>query len=151
MKVNDNVTIMVTLDEPKVYRGDYGTIVDIQITDGRTVYNVLTNQESMNKVHIVLEADQISDKMYTLRELLQMDLNLPDESFSSHCSDLYVLKTDEVVAWLKEHYKYYSNVVGFYSNVQGQSWFGKSALDIPFANMDYHLRKSLSNKIKERL
>jgi len=147
MKVNDNVTIMVTLDDPKVYRGDYGTVIEI---DG-DIITVETNQESIHKVVVELRSDQVSDKLYTLRELLQMDLNLPDESFGGHASDLYVLRTPEVLAWLYKNYKYYKNVTWFTSNVSGQSWYGKQALDIPFANMDYYTRKSLSEKVKERL
>ena len=60
---------------------------------------------------------------------MQKDLNLKDSDFDSHESDLYVIDTPEVRAWLKENYEYYTNCTFFVSNVDG-----RRMIDIPFQN-----------------
>lgn len=63
---------------------------------------------------------------------------LTDIDFSRHASDLYVIdQSGSIRKWLKENYKFYTNVTTFIGN--GASWEGKRCLDIPFAAMDEHV------------
>ena len=72
----------------------------------------------------------------TLKEQLQVAFHdLPDESFDTYASDLYVLYRADVWQWLQQHYKYARNCRIETSNVSGQPWFGKRFIDIPFAAM----------------
>jgi len=73
-----------------------------------------------------------------LKTVMKEHLNIPDEDFDSHCSDLYVICTSERQEWLKKNYEFYTNIVLSYSNVDGQSWLGKSFFDIPFAHIEYY-------------
>lgn len=65
--------------------------------------------------------------------------NLTDNDFSRHASDLYVIdQSGYIRKWLKENYKFYTNVTTFIGN--GSSWEGKMCLDIPFAAIDEHAK-----------
>ena len=66
-----------------------------------------------------------------IKQMLISDLGLTDADFDQHESDLYVRRTPEVEAWLKDNYKFYSNVTKFKNQIDGQTW-----LDIPFGRMD---------------
>ena len=59
---------------------------------------------------------------------------LTDDQFSYHETDLYVVALPGVREWLKENYKFYSNIETFTSQA-GSNWAGagKRCLDIPFA------------------
>ena len=76
----------------------------------------------------------------TLKEELKQKLNIPEDDFSNHCSDLYLLWTKESEQYLRSNYEYWSNVEIYTSNVKGQEWFGKRFFDIPFAYTEYHTK-----------
>ena len=59
---------------------------------------------------------------------------LTDDHFGYHETDLYVVALPGVREWLKENYKFYSNIETFTSQA-GSNWAGagKRCLDIPFA------------------
>ena len=63
-----------------------------------------------------------------LQRQLQSALNLADDQFAHYASDLYVFASEPVRKWLKENYKFYSNISTFRDQVTG-----KLMLDIPFA------------------
>ena len=67
-----------------------------------------------------------------LREQLQAQFGLPDDSFDTYMSDLYVLYRDDVWQWIQQHYKFARSCRIESSNVKGQSWFGKRFINIPF-------------------
>jgi hypothetical protein len=60
---------------------------------------------------------------------LQDSLGLQAEDFDTHESDLYVIDTPEVRAWLKTNYKFYTNCTFFVCQRTG-----RRMIDIPFAN-----------------
>lgn len=65
----------------------------------------------------------------TLKQQLQEALNLPEDHFGRHETDLYVKYSKEVVEWLHLNYKYRRNVTKFHNqNDNNAIW-----LDIPFA------------------
>lgn len=69
---------------------------------------------------------------------VKADLGLPDDHIDSHCSDLYLLPSKEcsqsqIAEWAKEQGL---TPKGSYSNVKGQSWYGKHFIEIPFALID---------------
>jgi len=64
-----------------------------------------------------------------MRKELQEALGLRDEDFATHESDLYVVDTPEVRAWLKANYPYYRHCSFFVSQVDRARM-----IDIPFAN-----------------
>ena len=75
--------------------------------------------------------------MRQLKELLKEKFNLDDSQFSHHESDLYVLYKKEIADFLKSINKGY---VICMSNVEGQDWFGKSFIDMPFGrDMEYDM------------
>jgi hypothetical protein len=76
--------------------------------------------------------------MKTLKQQIKEALNLDESMFSNWSSDLYILYTPEVEKYLKDNYKFYSNVRLSYSNVKGQSWYVKRFFDIPFAYTESH-------------
>lgn len=67
----------------------------------------------------------------TLKQQIKQALNVPEEHFSNHASDLYVKHSPEVEQWLKDNYKYFRNCKGFHSQVDRSRW-----IEIPFGYMD---------------
>jgi len=64
-----------------------------------------------------------------MKKELQKALGLRDEDFDSHESDLYVIDTPAVRAWLKANYEHWSNCSSFTSRTNGVRM-----IDIPFQN-----------------
>jgi len=77
----------------------------------------------------------------TLKEQIQKALNVPEDFFSNHCSDLQILYNDEIISWLRANYKFMQNVEIHVSDVEGQSWYGKVFIEIPFAFDEYHSKR----------
>lgn len=67
-----------------------------------------------------------------MKRELKEKLGLTDADFDSHESDLYVINTPAVRAYLKANYDRWSNCTFFVSRVTG-----KGMIDIPFANDDF--------------
>lgn len=74
--------------------------------------------------------------------LLNANLNLTEEDFATHYSDLYVVNKPMVYEWLRMNYQFFKNIEYFISQV-GSNWngAGKQCLDIPFANEEYFDKK----------
>lgn len=65
-------------------------------------------------------------------QLLAADLDLTEDDFGHHETDLYVLSKPNVVTWLRRNYPRHDNVSEFVG-AAGSDWAGQIALDIPFA------------------
>ena len=76
---------------------------------------------------------------WSIKQQMQDALDLPDSSFSSHESDLYVLRSDELAEYLKTRPDL--NPVKSHSNVEGQDWYGQRFYEFPFQNAAYWERK----------
>jgi len=74
----------------------------------------------------------------TLKERIKEALNIPEENFHNHNSDLQILYSEEIMAWLKENDTYPQNITTHMSDVSGQSWYGKRFIEIPFAYEEYN-------------
>lgn len=60
--------------------------------------------------------------------------DLTDKDFAHHATDLYVIARPDIVAWLRKHYRWFSQVKQFTSQAESLwNGAGKQALDIPFA------------------
>jgi len=61
---------------------------------------------------------------------------LTDDHFAYHATDLYVVALPGVREWLKENYRFYSNIEAFTSQ-PGSNWAGagKRCFDVPFAGV----------------
>ena len=71
----------------------------------------------------------------SLQKQLMQALNLKDEQFSSHESDLIVLDDDgAVMKWLTKNYEHWKIVTRFKG---AGPWAGRSCLDIPFAHEQF--------------
>jgi hypothetical protein len=68
-----------------------------------------------------------------LQEKLQAALDLNDDDFGYHATDLYVLIKPGVIEWLKKNYQFFYNIRSFIGNEGHPTFGGKLALDIPFA------------------
>lgn len=64
-----------------------------------------------------------------LKERLQKELNIPENHFASHQTDLHVKWSITTQYWLVDNYEFYKNITTFISNYDDSLW-----LDIPFAN-----------------
>lgn len=80
-----------------------------------------------------------------MKKELQEKLGLKDEDFGYHESDLYVVATPEVRAYLKANYKYWSNCTTFKCQVTGRMMF-----DIPFANSEFWEKVERKAKVLQR-
>jgi hypothetical protein len=74
--------------------------------------------------------------------LEQIQKQFPDIEYSTYESDLYVKAVDGVEQWLKENYKYYTNIKPFTSEIDKTRW-----LDIPFGYMIEHCNKRHVTKL----
>jgi len=63
-----------------------------------------------------------------LKERIQFALNIPENHFDNHKTDLYIMFSESVNNWLKDNYEYYNNITRFISRIDGNIW-----LEIPFA------------------
>jgi hypothetical protein len=72
----------------------------------------------------------------SLKEQLKQALNLPEDHFDRHETDLYVKASVGVRNWLKDNYKLFYNIKSFKSQIDGSMWF-----DIPFAAWDQKYRR----------
>jgi hypothetical protein len=68
-----------------------------------------------------------------LKEQMKKELNLTDDVFSHYATDLYVLYSKEIYNWLKQHYEFFNNIEIHTGDVNGNSWYGKLFIEIPFA------------------
>lgn len=66
----------------------------------------------------------------TLKKKIQAALNIPDEHFGNHESDLYVKYSLELDSWLRENYEFYGNITKFRNQIDHTTW-----MDIPFAHV----------------
>lgn len=64
------------------------------------------------------------------QELLK---EFPYIEIDTYESDLLILGGQEVYDYLMNNYKYACNVLMYKSDVEGQPWFGKDMIEIPFA------------------
>jgi hypothetical protein len=103
---------------------------------GETIEEVQALFRAHKKELQALEkAYQPEPVLNTLKDELKYKLNIPEDNFGSHCSDLHVLYSPELEQYLKNNYEFYCNVVKELANVEGNEWYGKYFFDIPFANM----------------
>jgi len=76
----------------------------------------------------------------TFLDKLKEKFGLNEDQISNHCSDLYVLPTDEDQR--KDIRKFAEDegwsIQNSYSNVEGNPWYGKWFVEIPFAFPDYY-------------
>jgi hypothetical protein len=73
------------------------------------------------------------------QRLLEANLNLVEDDFATHYSNLYVVIVPGLIDWLKNNYEWFTNITYFTSQV-GSNWngAGKRCIDIPFANVEYY-------------
>ncbi len=74
--------------------------------------------------------------MTTLKQQIKKALNLPENHFGSHESDLYVKHSVAIMDWVKENVQYWKNCGLFYSKIDHSLW-----IDIPFGFMEEHYAK----------
>jgi len=69
-----------------------------------------------------------------LQTRMQAELPLTDSDFAYHATDLYVVYSPLTMAWLRDNYTFFKNILPFVSQ-KGSNWngAGKVCLDIPFA------------------
>ena len=81
-------------------------------------------------------------------EEIKKEFNLPDSSFDTHESDLYILAEnfdlrEGIKGYIIANWKLTPTL--FTSDVPGNSWYGKTVIEINFALMDEILEAKKKN------
>lgn len=74
----------------------------------------------------------------TLRERLINEAGVSPKNIKNHCTDLQVLYTPDIWAWLIMNYESYSIMTKKVADVDGSDWCGNMFIEIPFAYTEYH-------------
>lgn len=99
----------------------------------------LNDHESNIERLIWLAGCDITENTRTLKEEIQAKYpEYTDDHFSSHASDLHILlgtpdMASKLLSYLHNEYEFPKNIERFISDVEGQAWYKKACLDIPFA------------------
>ena len=77
-----------------------------------------------------------------LQKQMMADLGMVEADFAGYRSDLYVVASPAVQAWLKKNYEFARFVTNFTSNI-GSNWngAGKPCYLIPFIRMDVWIKE----------
>jgi len=72
-----------------------------------------------------------------LQEALIKEFNLVEGEVSHYCTDLQIcpekVTVNDITHYLRQNYEHFNNVEVQVSDIQGQEWYGKRFIEIPFA------------------